>query len=132
MDRDFDQMDVKHAAVTEVEDAWDRVDPRNAGAMGSALERPDFKKLDDGFIPKDCRGWASMSDHQRDQFVRQFRAAHGLIPLTGPGRAHPGALGPSPLIEVSMADLKAALRDLGPQIRAIVREAVEKARGRID
>lgn len=130
VERDFAEMDAKHAVIRAAEDAWDHVAPR--GEMGVAIRRPDFKSLAADHIPRECRGGAGQTPQEQLQGFRARLRSQGLVPASGPLRSHGPNLGPSPEIEFDASDVKAALRDLTPKIARMVREAVGKAQPIID
>lgn len=143
VEQGYDEMDKIHRVLQAASDAWDEISPRNVAGMGAVIAKPDFRSLDAGFVPKECRGFGALTPEQQRQHEAVSRHAHGLPPLAGPARAHGVNLGASPLIEFDRRDLDAMLNKIrltlleriakqGPAIDTAVRAAVNRARGRID
>ncbi len=135
VDQEFEKMDQRHAVIQMASDAWDRVDPRHAGA-GTVVARPDLASLDAGFIPKECRGGAGLNPAQRAVFDAQLVFAR----TGGAARAHRGNLtggggidiDPGTVTEVVRGIVAKLMQGLGPKIDQQVRAALARARGRID
>lgn len=132
LEEQYDEMDARHAAVQAASDTWDRCDPRNSAAMGVVILKPDFKSLDADYIPRACRGSAGQTGEEQFQDLRAHLRSRGLVPPSGPARAHRGNLGATPEIEFDASTVQTILRDLAPKIGHMVREAVGKAQPKID